>query len=193
VEKNGAEKKIHGALLAQTGCRCSALHHLPALADRELAKETENMAQIIAILAFFLTAPAQAKLVKTVYQKPNERVTAETLPAARACEGNHRTCRNGRSAGLVLPTCERVCPEDNRHDLACYAGLAEDADPSLVVWEEREDLDLPVIYSEGGEGKSMGAGAPLDCEVFEIVKQPKFPAGKAYAPSHGSLEVRPAR
>lgn len=144
------------------------------------------------ILSALLSAPAEAKLVKSVIIRPNEVVTRETLKAARACEGKERKCGDGSRAGLILPNCELVCPEDNRKDLSCYKGIAEDQGEYEYSWVEEEVPGTPVLYSAGGSWDISGAPA-LNCTVFEIVRRPLIPTESFRRPAtHRPQRVAPA-
>lgn len=145
-------------------------------------------------LLIVLTPPAEAKLVKSAMMLPNEKLTAENLPAARACAGKKRICANGRPAALLLPTCELVCPEDGRKDVSCYRGLMEESDESRITWVEVPEIpEKPLIYSEGSY--SPGSDEPAaDCEVLELVRASAFPAGAFYGKNHRkSRKVKTAR
>jgi hypothetical protein len=131
--------------------------------------------------------------VKSVILKANQEVSRENLRAARICEGKERKCANGSRAGLVLPSCELVCPEDNRKDLSCYQGMAEDQGEYEYSWVEREVPGTPVIHSAGGAWHVSDTPA-LNCTVFEIVNRPAIPADAFRRPaSHKPQKVRDAR
>jgi hypothetical protein len=136
--------------------------------------------------------PVQAELVKSVVSKPNQEVSRETLPAAKVCEGKERRCADGSRAGLVLPSCELVCPEDNRKDLSCYQGIADDSGEYEFRWVEREVPGTPVIYS-AGESWSGSSERGFNCTVFELVRQSMIPAESFRRPAnHRPLKVAPA-
>lgn len=148
---------------------------------------------ITLLITMLLASPAQAELVKSVLQKPNQAVTRENLRAARACDGKERKCANGERAGLVLPNCELVCPEDNRQDLSCYKGMAEDSGEYEYQWVEAEVPGTPVIYSAGGSW-SGSKTPPSNCTVFEVVRRPTLPAESFRRPAgHRPGKVRDAR
>lgn len=147
----------------------------------------------IALLVSLLSLPVQAELVKSVLQEPNQEVTRENLRAARICDGKERKCASGSRAGVVLPSCELVCPEDNRHDLSCYKGVLEDEGEYEYTWVEAEVPGTPVIYSAGGAWKTSETPA-LNCTVFETIRRPAIPAESFRRPAfHGQKPHHPQK